>query len=157
MKIRQLATLLATLLVSTTAVAADNLEIAQPWARATPGSHVTTGAAYLEIISHGAADELVAISTPVATRTEVHTTKMTGGMMKMERVDALAIAAGGAVSLNPGGSHVMLIGLVQPLREGDRFPLTLTFRNAGDIEVEVIVVGVGAMGPGAGHGTHRGH
>lgn len=60
------------------------------------------------------------------------------------------------VVLRPGGHHLMLIGLHAPLVEGDRFPIILTFEVAGQIEVRVPVLAVGAMGAGHGHGKTLG-
>ena len=59
------------------------------------------------------------------------------------------VPAGGKTALEPGGLHVMLIGLKAPLKEGDKFPLTLTFAKAGKVDVEVIV-----EKPGAATGHH---
>jgi hypothetical protein len=129
------------------------LTIGHPWARASAGP-VRNGAAYLTVHNAGAADSLVAVSGDVAKRVELHTHLMEGDVMKMRRVEALEVPAGGMAALEPGGIHVMLIGLAQPLKEGERFPLTLTFRDAGEVTVEVKVEAVGSMGPaGADHGT----
>jgi len=68
-------------------------------------------------------------------------------VMKMPRLDGLAIPAGQPVTLKPGGEHIMLMGLNGPLREGQSFPLTLTFEKAGAREVTVAVEKAGAAGP----------
>jgi copper(I)-binding protein len=129
------------------------LTIDHPWARASAGP-VHNGAAYLTVHNSGAADSLVAVSGDVAERVELHTHLMEGDVMKMRRVEAVEVPAHGMAALEPGGFHVMLIGLAQPLKEGQHFPLTLTFRDAGEVAVEVKVEAVGSMGPaGAGHGT----
>jgi copper(I)-binding protein len=65
----------------------------------------------------------------------------------MRPVEAIEVTPGAPIVLQPGGLHVMLIGLKAPLKEGERFPLTLTFERAGTIEVEVVVEKLGAMGP----------
>lgn len=115
------------------------LEIQMPWARASAGM-AKTGAAYLTIVNHGAvADRLTAAASPVARKAEIHGHSMEDGVMRMRAVGALEIAAGRTIVLEPGGLHVMLIGLHAPLAPGQRFPLTLTFEAAGDIEVEVAV------------------
>ena len=81
-----------------------------------------------------------AYSSPVADRVEVHTMSMDGDVMRMRAVPALVIPAGGHVDLAPGdGYHLMLIGLKRPLKVGDRVPLTLTFANAGHVDVEMPV------------------
>jgi copper(I)-binding protein len=58
----------------------------------------------------------------------------------------LTIAPGTAALLKPGGDHVMLMGLKQPLKEGESFPLILTFEKAGDVQVTVKVEKAGATG-----------
>jgi copper(I)-binding protein len=80
---------------------------------------------------------------------------MEGEVMKMRRVQAVEVPAKGSAALQPGGFHIMLVGLKHPLQEGERFPLTLTFETAGEITVEFAVEGVASMGPQGdmGHGT----
>jgi copper(I)-binding protein len=70
--------------------------------------------------------------------------KMDGSIMRMRQLPGIDLPAGGAVALQPGGNHIMLIGLKAPLKEGDKFPLTLTFAKSGKVEVEVIVEKPGA-------------
>jgi copper(I)-binding protein len=122
------------------------LEIKAPWARSTPG-HAENGAAYLTIVSP-TADRLTAASSPVAKTVELHTMSMEGGVMKMRPLAAIDIPAGRTVTLSPGGMHIMLLGLTRPLREGQSFPLTLSFDNAGPRQVTVAIEKVGAKGPG---------
>ncbi len=129
------------------------LTIEHPWARASAGP-VRNGAAYMTVHNAGAADSLLAASGDVAERVELHTHLMEGDVMKMRRVDAVEVPAHGMAALAPGSFHVMLIGLTRPLKEGENFPLTLTFRDAGEVTVQVTVEAVGSMGPkGAGQGT----
>jgi copper(I)-binding protein len=66
----------------------------------------------------------------------------------MRPVASLPVGPGHDVTLAPGGSHVMLMGLKQPLKPGDHFPLTLTFAHAGAVTTEVTVGRAGASGPG---------
>src|SRR3546814_16908753 len=98
---------------------------------------------------------LVATEGEVAERVELHTHTMDGNVMQMRRVEALEIPAQGKAALQPGGIHIMLIGLKQPLREGERFPLTLTFAKAGAVTVEVAVEAVGSK-IGRASGRERG-
>jgi periplasmic copper chaperone A len=122
------------------------LEVKTPWARATPG-HTENGAAYLTIVSP-TADRLIAASSPVAKKVELHTMSMQGDVMRMRPLAAIDIPAGQTVTLNPGGMHIMLLGLTQPLREGQSFPLRLSFDRAGPHQVTVAIEKAGAMGPG---------
>lgn len=121
------------------------LEVGDAWARATPGK-AENGVAYLTIRSP-TPDRLVSASTPVAKKAELHTMEMAGMVMKMRPLAGLDIPAGQPVTLKPGGEHIMLIGLNRPLREGQSFPLTLTFEKAGVREVTVAVEKPGAAGP----------
>ena len=121
------------------------VELKDAWARATPGK-AENGAAYLTIVSPGA-DRLVSLSTPVAKKAQLHTMTTEGGVMKMRPLDGLDVPAGQPVMLKPGGAHIMLMGLNQPLQAGQSFPLTLSFEKAGQREVTVAVEKLGAMGP----------
>jgi hypothetical protein len=147
----------AALLLAASAAAAHDftlgaLKLDHPWARASAGP-AGNGAAFLVIENSGDEDRLVAVAGDVAERAELHTHTMAGDVMQMRRVEAVEIPAHGSAALQPGGLHIMLIGLKQPLREGERFPLTLTFDKAGAVTVEFAVEGVGSMGPqGTGHG-----
>jgi periplasmic copper chaperone A len=121
------------------------LRVENAWARATPGGS-QIGAAYLTIQSP-TVDRLVAASTPVARKAELHTMEMSGMVMKMRPLAGVDIPAGQSVSLVPGGMHIMLLGLKQPLKPGQSFPLTLRFAKAGTRTVNVAVETAGAAGP----------
>ncbi len=136
-----------------TAAQSKPVEVKNAWARATP-SKAENGAAYLTLQS-AAADRLTGVSTPVAKQAELHTMTMDGTVMKMRQIAGIDLPAGQAVTLRPGKIHIMLIGLTQPLHQGQFFPLTLHFEKAGTQVVNVAVEPVGAMGPqnasGGGH------
>jgi len=124
----------------------NSVEIKEAWARATPaGTH--TGAAYVTLQSP-TGDRLTGASTPVAKTAEIHSMTMDNGVMKMRQVEGIDVPAGQPVTLKPGGYHIMLMGLTQPLKQGQTFPLTLTFAKAGSENVTVTVEKVGSMGPG---------
>lgn len=127
------------------------LEVKGAWARATPGKS-QTGAAYLTIES-ATPDRLTGMSTPVAGKAELHEMTLQGSVMKMRSMAALDLPAGHAVVLKPGAIHIMLVGLKQPLRVGESFPLTLEFEAAGRREVNVKVEKAGAMGPDPAAGS----
>lgn len=132
-------------------VTAGAITVSHAWARATPLS-AKTGVVYLILANAGSGDEqLVGASTPVAESAQVHSSMNDGGVMKMSEVVNLDLPPGGTVALEPSATHLMLVNLTRRLTEGDRFPLMLTFQNAGKIEVEVLVGKVGAMtDPGGG-------
>ncbi|NTV63658.1 MAG: copper chaperone PCu(A)C [Oscillochloris sp.] len=106
-------------------------------------SHTASGgtsAAYLVINnSASSADFLIKAESDVADNVELHTMTMENGVMKMSPVEKIEIPAGGSQELKPRGFHVMLIGLRHDLKEGEVVKLTLTFQNAGTIEVEAPV------------------
>ena len=138
----------ASLVVASAALAQTNqLEVTAAWARATPAK-AENGAAYLTIQSP-TPDRLLSVSSPVAKKAELHTMSMEGMVMKMRPLAGLDIPAGQPVTLKPGGEHIMLVGLGAPLREGQSFPLTLTFEKAGTRTVTAGVEKPGAAGPAA--------
>ncbi|HSJ46939.1 MAG TPA: copper chaperone PCu(A)C [Euzebyales bacterium] len=104
------------------------------------------GAAYMTLTNDGDADDtLVRVSTDVAETVGLHETSTQDGSMSMQEVDGIDIPAGGDAVLEPGGLHVMLIGVTQDLAEGDTLDLTLTFDNAGEQTVSAEVVPLGDM------------
>jgi copper(I)-binding protein len=136
------------LFIAASAMAAqgDDIEIKDAWARATPAGAQT--AAVYATLQSATGDRLVGVSTPAATQADLHVMSMDNGVMKMRQVDGIDLPAGQAVTLKPGGFHIMLTGLAKPLAEGQTFPMTLTLANAGAKDVIVTVQKVGAMGPG---------
>ena len=122
------------------------LKIAHPFARASVAGQ-TTGGAYLSVENTGKdADKLLSMTSSAAKTVEIHSMTMDGNMMKMRQVDALTtINPAATINMTPGnGYHIMLIGLAQPLKAGDKFPITLIFEKAGKIEVMVNVEGISA-------------
>jgi copper(I)-binding protein len=119
-----------------------DIAVGHPYARATaPGQ--PTGGAYLRLENHGAqADRLVSASAEVAKSVELHRMQMQGDVMRMRQIDAIEIPANKSVALESGGWHIMLVGLKAPLKEGDRFPMTLKFEKAGEVKVDVVVESV---------------
>ena len=134
-----------------------NLEIGHPWSRATAAT-APTAAAYMKITNNGAAvDRLVAAKSDAADKVEVHEMKMEGSIMRMRELEkGLEIPAGATVTLEPGGFHLMLIGLKAPLQQGTRVPVTLVFEKAGSIDIELAVAAMGAT-PGQSAPGHKMH
>ena len=128
-----------------------DLLIEKVWARASIGQ-AKAAAAYLTVVNTGAdPDRLVGAKSPAAREAALHVNTMVDGIMKMRPVAAIEVTPGEPTVLQPGGLHIMLIGLASPLVEGETFPLTLTFEKAGDIEVDVLIEKAGAM---QSHGHH---
>jgi len=128
--------------------AAHDVTVSDVWARATPAG-ARFGAIYLTLAS-AAGDSLVGAAVPhaVAGRTQIHETVMVpdssgagAGRMAMREVPGIALPAGQAVQLAPGGYHVMLLDLKRPLKAGMRVPLALRFARAGKRDVVARVRG----------------
>ncbi|MCP4875999.1 MAG: copper chaperone PCu(A)C [Gammaproteobacteria bacterium] len=132
-----------TLFALTAASAGGNLQVTDVWSRATPPT-AKVGAAYFKVEnSNSATDMLVGVASPIAERVEMHTHMMMDGMMMMHQLESVEVPANGTLEFKPGGNHIMLIGLEHTLLEGERFPLTLKFKNAGNVELIVTVRGLG--------------
>ena len=115
-----------------------DITFVHPWSR--PAAQGQNGVIYLEMRNGGAAeDRLIAVSTPLATKVEFHRSTMEDGIHRMEKVESIAVPAGGAVTLEPGGLHVMLIGLKFMLMAEETIPVTFTFERSGDITTGVAV------------------
>jgi periplasmic copper chaperone A len=131
--------------------ALKSLKIDHPFARATPPG-AKTGGVFVTVENTGSrSDRLIGVSSPVAGVADLHEMKVDAGVMRMREVAALEVKPGETLELKPGGYHVMLSELRQPLKVGDKFPMTLTFQNAGPVEVSVWVEEMGAGGS-ATHG-----
>lgn len=130
--------------------AAETVRIEGAWARATAPGQNAAGA-YMELVSPADA-ALVGAETPVAARAELHLMSMDGGVMRMRAVEKIDLPARKPVKLAPGGYHVMLLDIKQPLKAGDKVPLTLTIRGAGaalsTIRIEAEVRAVAMHGQG---------
>lgn len=150
---RALATAFLALMVSSSASAGDagmathgDLMIHDGWARASIGK-APNSAAYMTLMTRGeTTDKLVAVETPAADRAELHHHVLEDGIAKMRQIEAIEIAPGEPATLEPGGLHIMLMGLTAKLEEGASLPLTLTFEKAGDITLEVPIKGLKAGG-----------
>lgn len=116
------------------------LHIGHPYARPTV-AHQPGGAAYLSIENKGSqGDRLVGVTSPVAKSAQIHSMSMDGNVMKMREVGEISVPSGAKVEMKPGnGYHIMLMGLSQPLKVGEKIPLTLSFEKAGKAEVSVVV------------------
>jgi len=146
----RLITFLALILLATSsASAADDVNVgglvlSTAWSRASTGMK-RPGGAYLSITNTGSADDrLIAAHTPAAARAELHHHIMDNGVMKMRHAQAMDVPAGGMTMLKPGSFHIMLFELKSVLKEGDMFPLSVTFEKAGKATIMVHVAKTGA-------------
>lgn len=116
---------------------ADTVKIENAWVRATaPGQRVAGG--FMDLTAD-ADMKLVGGSSPASASLELHMMKMEGGVMVMRPLPEIALPKGKTVSLQPGGLHIMFIGLKQPIKDGDKVPVTLTVRDAAGKEQQVRV------------------
>lgn len=124
-----------------------DIEVRHPWSRATPpGAKVGVG--YLEIRNKGSQPErLLSATTPAAKHVEMHVTEHAGEVAKMRQLPSFEIPARERLELRPGGAHLMLVDLVQPLKQGERFSMMLRFERAGEVEVQFEVQELGSRKP----------
>jgi copper(I)-binding protein len=126
------------------------VKVTNAWARSTvPGQNVA--AAYFDIVSDGAA-ALVKAESPAAKLVELHEMQMDGEVMRMRPVARIDLPAGKEVRLEPGGLHVMLVDIKQPLKVGDKVPLTLVVESGGKTEKLDLTAEVKDA---KGHGHHH--
>ena len=113
----------------------NTITVEEAWARATPGG-TRTGAAYMTLMNNGAsADRLLSATTPVADQVQFHRETDDNGVSRMREVHNVELSPGGKIIFKPGEMHMMIVGLKQPLKEGQTFPLALQFEKAGHIDV----------------------
>jgi periplasmic copper chaperone A len=130
------------------------LELNAPFTRATlPNAPVAGG--FVTIVNTGTEDDrLVSVGADFAKEGQIHEMAMEGDVMKMRQLtDGLVIPAGQTVALEPGGYHLMFMGLSQALVEGETAPVTLTFEKAGTITLDLHIEAPAADAP-AGHMGH---
>jgi copper(I)-binding protein len=127
---------------------AQPVAVKDAWVRApAPGQKVA--GAYMELVSrtHMA---LTAVASPAAGSVELHSMSLEEGVMRMRPVARIELPAGKPVKLAPGGLHIMLMDIKQPLKPGDKVPLTLTVQRADVASRSVFTVQAEVRSPGAG-------
>ncbi|QKE61911.1 copper chaperone PCu(A)C [Aquipseudomonas campi] len=145
------ALLVSPVLVTAHEYEAGNLHIDHPWSREMPPI-APTAAVYFVVQNKGDnADRLLSVDTPAAGKAELHEHLHQDGVMKMQQVSSVEIPATTAVAFAPMGYHVMLFNLPRQFKDGERFPMTLHFEQAGAVQVEVAV----QKEPPAEHGEHK--
>ena len=132
--------LITLLLISTATYGNDAIEklmIDNPTYKTTPPG-IENSAAYFNIMNHSHKDiQLMGASSDVAKITEIHEHTMSNGTMKMQKVQSITIPAHSSIVFEPGGYHIMLIGVKQPIQTGDKASITLMFDNGKTKVVEV--------------------
>lgn len=135
--------------INATAIAKDykagSLEIMSPWSRATPKG-ASTAIGYMTIKNNGAApDRLIGGSIDVAGGFQLHSMVMENGVAKMRELKAVEIKPGQTIEFKPGGSHVMFVKLIHALNKGEPIKGMLVFEQAGTVQIEYNVEGIGAQ------------
>ena len=142
----KLRSLLFACLISTP-VFANSINIENAWVREpAPGQMVVGGFMHITSPANAA---LIQVSSPVAGLVELHEMKMENGVMLMRPLQKIDLPKGQTVKLEPGGLHLMLEELKQPLKAGDKVPLTLKIRRDGKTESHKVSAEVRSMTPGA--------
>ena len=144
------------------AAAQAQVTVKDPWIRGTVAQQSATG--LFAQITSAQGGRLVGGSSPVAGVVEIHEMKMEGTTMRMRAIPGLELPAGQAVELKPGGYHVMLMDLKQPLKSGESVPVSLVIERSGGqretVQVQAVVramAGTAAAKDGHGHHGHGGH
>ena len=139
-------------------VFAADVKVDAPWVRGTVAGQKATGA-FMSITAGDGGAALVSASSPVAGVVELHTMSMEDGVMRMRPVPKIDLPAGKAVELKPGGYHVMLMDLKQPLKSGEMVPITLKVEGRDkaltSLEVKAEVKPLNAAAPAADMHQHK--
>ncbi|MEH2506688.1 copper(I)-binding protein [Bradyrhizobium sp. AZCC 1578] len=123
----------------------NSIAIERAWSRATPAG-AKNGAVYGTVINNGnLSDSLVGAATPVGDQVQFHSVAEENGVSRMREMPTVDFRPRAKVTFSPGGMHIMIVGLKEPLKEGQSFPMTMTFEKAGKIDVMIPVAKVGAM------------
>ncbi len=123
------------------------IEVVGPWARASLPA-TAEGGGFFTITNKGTTpDRLIAASSPVAERVEIHAITVVGDGLRMrEREHGLALFPGTTLRLKPRGYHLLFMGLKAPLEPGSQAPVTLAFENAGKMDIELAIMAPGPVG-----------
>lgn len=139
------------LLLSIANAGAQGITVQDAWIRGIPPSATTT-AAFMTIHNTGPDDAVLkSADCDVARTVQIHTMEQIGEIMKMKEVRELRIPANGQTVLAPKGYHIMLIGLIKPINEGETIPLSLNFTNRATVEVDAVIKKWGSMPPMSHH------
>lgn len=138
MKAGRLIALIAALVVVVAACSSgsDSVQVEDPWGRPSPSS-AANAAFYMQLDGAAEDDVLVSATSSACSVVELHETQMSDGVMSMQHLpQGIPVPAGETVSLEPGGLHVMCLGVVNPLTVGEMIEVALEFENSGAMTVE---------------------
>lgn len=130
-----------TYVVSGFAQTTGNITISSNWIRATPPAARVGGGFFVVTNSGDTDDTLIGVEFSGAKKSEIHQMKVNDGIMTMRPLaEGIVVPAGGKIELKPGGYHLMLMGISEQLTDGQIFPVTLTFANAGKVTLDFPVL-----------------
>lgn len=116
-----------------------SIKIDHPWSRETP-PNATVMAGFFQLTNSATNDDfLIGATTPIAEHVEIHTHEMSDGMMQMKKINSVRIGSMKSVMFEPGGYHLMIFNPNQYLKKGERYPMTLIFKQAGKVDVEMAI------------------
>lgn len=125
---------------------ADTIVVKEAWARATPPG-ASVGAIYVTIENLGAEDDrVISVASSAADSAMLHATVEENGISQMRESEG-RITPSGTLKMEPGGTHIMLMGLRKPLMEGETVDVTLSFEKAGNVTINATVAPIGSAGP----------
>jgi periplasmic copper chaperone A len=132
-----------------------DLRIYDPWIRYTIGANA---AAYLQVENSGADDLLIDARSDIAMRVELHEVVMEGATGRMQRIEGgMPVPSNGTLVLQPGGFHVMFMGLSHELENGEEVDIELVFQNAGSVTITAAVQTMSPNNDENGHDDENGH
>jgi periplasmic copper chaperone A len=131
--------LIVSILTACGAQSGEGIQVVDAWVRPAPMAG-GTGAAYMQISNEGPGDDtLIGVRANFAESAEMHETVQQDGMATMHLVDSIALPAGGSITFEPGGYHVMLINIAEPMQPGESVTLTLVFEQMGEMQISAEV------------------
>ena len=134
-------------LMSTATAQAQKILVKEAWIRGIPPSAKTT-AAFMTIQNIGSVEMIIkSAASEIAEIVQIHTMEQVGEVMKMKELSELRIPANGQTILAPKGFHIMLIGLLRPISEGEVIPLSLNLSDGSIVNVDAVVRKWGPMSP----------
>lgn len=122
--------------------------VEEAWVRL-PAVKGQPGSAYFKLEAGSEGTRLIGVSSPLASRIELHESRMKNGVAKMRRQKDVEFPSRGQLVFEPGGRHAMLFGIGKSVKPGDTIPLTFAFNVAPPVTVEAKV-----RATGEGHGEH---
>ena len=138
--------LLSTVLLLTSHLAAAEVNVDGAYVRAVPPGQMNS-AAFMQLTNHDNQDiSLIAATSDAAKNVELHTHTQDNGVMRMRQINEIKLPSEQKVTLQPGGLHIMLIGLTRNLTTGENINLSLTFSDDSQQSLQIPIKDIMSMG-----------